>query len=164
MRTGKRIYFEINTGNVIVDTGEYQGFVLPTTVDQDIFNFKTLSERNRETFDYIELEFGQYAQDFAECNGYRVNPETKTLEFSYPDPNETELTEPVYRKPLTEEVQELQNKNLILTEEIETVKQVNLANMLAMTDMFESQLITEKNNLDTMLAVTELYEVVMGGS
>jgi len=33
----------------------------------------------------LEPEYGQYAQDFAESNGYRVNPETKKLEFSYPD-------------------------------------------------------------------------------
>lgn len=103
---GRRIYFDLSTGNVILDTGERVGFVVPTTVEQDIAAYTALFGRNRETFDYIELEYGQFAQDFAECNGYRVNPETRQLEFSYPDPNEPEPQEPVYRKPLSEEVQE----------------------------------------------------------
>lgn len=105
MKIGRRIYYDVATGNVIVDTGERQGFVKPTTVEQDIQTYRALSERNPETFDYIELEYGQYTQDFAECNGYRVNPETKQLEFSYPDPNEPDAP-PVYQKPLSEEVEE----------------------------------------------------------
>ena len=103
---GRKIYYDLSTGNVLVDTGERSGFVVPTTVEQDIATYKALSERNRETFDYIELEYGQYAQDFQECNGYRVNPETKQLEFSYPDPNDPDPQEPVYQKPLSEEVAE----------------------------------------------------------
>lgn len=110
MKIGRRIYYDKQTGNVILDTGEREGHVVPTTVEQDIETFKALKERVRDTFDYIELEFGQYAQDFMECNGYRVNPETKELEFSYPDPNiPPEEEQPiVYRKPLGEEVEELQ--------------------------------------------------------
>lgn len=114
MQIGRRIYFDKATGNIIVDTGERQGFVRPTTVEQDIATFKELSERNRETFDYIELEFGQYAQDFAECNGYRVNPETKQLEFSYPVPTESGAG-PVYRPPLSEEVETLKQSIAELT-------------------------------------------------
>lgn len=106
MKIGRRIYYVKTSGDVIVDTGERQGSVIPTTIDQDIATYKALSERNRDTFDYIELEYGQYAQDFAESNGYRVNPETKELEFSYPDPSEPE-TPQEYRKPLSQEVEEL---------------------------------------------------------
>ncbi|WP_153123291.1 hypothetical protein [Peribacillus tepidiphilus] len=105
---GRKIYYDIATGNIIMDTGERQGSVIATTVDQDIATFTALSERNRETFDVIELEFGQYAADFAQCNGYRVNPQTLELEFSYPDPNATEPQEPVFVKPLTEQVKELE--------------------------------------------------------
>lgn len=108
-RLGRKIYYDIPTGNVILDTGERQGSVVPTTVEQDVQTYKALSERNRETFDYIELEYGQYARDFAECNGYKVNPETKELEFSYPDPNEPE-EEPIYQKPLSEQINELEGK------------------------------------------------------
>jgi len=105
MKLGRKIFYDLVSGNVILDTGEQQGLVLTTTIDQDIKNYTQLSERNRDTFDVLELEFGQYGQDFAESNGYRVNPETKTLEFSYPDPNEPEV-EPVYQKPLSEKISE----------------------------------------------------------
>lgn len=104
MNIGRRIYYEISTGNVIQDTGERSGFVIGTTVEQDIQTFTVLSERNRETFDVIELEYGQYAQDFAECKGYRVKPETRQIEFSYRDANETEPSEPLYIAPLSEQI------------------------------------------------------------
>jgi hypothetical protein len=82
-KIGRRIFYEIATGNVIVDTGEKKGFVQETTIEQDILSRTLLSERNRDTFDVIELPFGKYNQDFFECNGYRVNPATKELEFNY---------------------------------------------------------------------------------
>lgn len=113
MLIGRRIYYDNITGNPIVDVGESRGFSMPTSVEQDIVTYKKLTDRNRETFDYIELEYGQYAQDFAESNGYRVNPETKDLEFSYPDSNEPEAP-PVYQDPLSEQVEELKQKNILL--------------------------------------------------
>lgn len=72
-KIGRRIYFDLATGNVIHDTGERQGSVVATTVEQDIVTFTALSERNRDTFDVIELAFGEYAEEFATASGYRVN-------------------------------------------------------------------------------------------
>jgi hypothetical protein len=105
-RIGRKIYYDKTTGNVILDTGERQGAVVETTIDQDFETYQVLKERVRDTVGVIQLEYGQYAADFAQCNGYRVNPETKTLEFSYPDPNATEPQEPVYQKPLSEQIEE----------------------------------------------------------
>ncbi|MBW7642541.1 hypothetical protein [Geobacillus thermoleovorans] len=102
---GRKIYFDKATGNVILDTGEMMGAVVETTVEQDFETYQALKERVRDTVGVIQLEFGQYAEDFAQCNGYRVNPETLELEFSYPDPNQM-TQEPVYRKPLSEELKE----------------------------------------------------------
>lgn len=104
---GKRIYFELNTGNVIVDTGERQGAVSPTTIDQDIQSYLALSQRNRDTYDVIELEFGAYRQEFSEGKNYRVNPGNRQLEFSNPDTNQTE---PVYQKPYEEQIKDLETK------------------------------------------------------
>lgn len=104
-RIGRKIYYDKLTGNVLLDTGERVGFVLPTTIDQDFESYEELKQRVRETVGVIQLEYGQYAEDFAQCNGYRVNPETLELEFSYPDPNQPEAPQ-VFRKPLTEEVEE----------------------------------------------------------
>lgn len=110
-KIGRKIYYDKATGNVILDTGEKMGAVIETTIDQDYETYQALKERVRDTVGVIQLEFGQYAEDFAQCNGYRVNPETLELEFSYPDPNATEPQEPVYRKPLSEQIGELEQRN-----------------------------------------------------
>ena len=34
MQIGRRIYYDKTTGNVILDTGEREGHVVPTTVEQ----------------------------------------------------------------------------------------------------------------------------------
>ncbi|MCY9734619.1 hypothetical protein M5X00_14035 [Paenibacillus alvei] len=116
MQIGRRIYFDTVTGEKLVDTGERSGDVIETTVEHDITVYRALSERNRETFDYIELEYEQNAKDFAACNGYRINPSTKKLEFSYPDPNKPEPEKPAYRPPLSEQIKSLEDDigNLLL--------------------------------------------------
>lgn len=115
MKIGRKVYFDKLTGNVIVDTGECQGYVRETTIEEDFQIYKALSERNPETVGMIQLEYGQYAQDFRECNGYRVNPETQQIEFSYPDPDDLEPQEPIYQKPLSEEVADLKQAIAELT-------------------------------------------------
>jgi len=112
MHIGRKIYYDLTTGNVIVDTGERSGFVRETTQEEDFATYRALAERVQDTVGCLQLEYGQYAQDFAECKSYRVNPDTLELEFSYPDPSETEPTEPVYRKPLSIEVDELKQSDI----------------------------------------------------
>jgi len=102
---GARIYYDIETGEVILNTGERAGDVVELTPEQERERYAALAERVESSYDYIQLEYGQYREDFAICSGYRVNPETRQLEFSYPDPNEPEAP-PVYQKPLSEEVAE----------------------------------------------------------
>ncbi|MCY9516378.1 cell division protein ZapB [Paenibacillus apiarius] len=118
---GRRIYYDIQTGDVLLDTGERWGWVTPTTKKQDIQVYAALTERNSRSFDCIELDYGQYSNDFADCNGYHVNLETKQLEFSYPDPEEPgESGEAgpdkpqIYRPPLSEEVDQLKQDNAAL--------------------------------------------------
>jgi len=109
MNIGRRIYYELETGNVIVDTGERMGDVTPTTVEQDYDTYADLREYFPYAVGHIDLPYGEYKQDFMECTSYRVDPETKLLQFSYPDPNAPEEP-PVYQKPLTEQVEELKNE------------------------------------------------------
>jgi len=107
LEIGRRIYFDKKTGDVLADTGESSGSVRPKTVEDDIEEYKALTERNRATFDFIELAYGQYSQDFMECNGYRINPQTKEIEFSYRDPNQPEQP-PMYQKPMSEQIKSLE--------------------------------------------------------
>lgn len=119
---GRRIYYDKSTGNIIFEISE-QSYTFDTTqptIEQDISTYTALSERNRDTFDVLQLEYGQYAQDFAECNGYRVNPETKQLEFSYPDDSSApETQEPVYQKPLSEQVSELEASQALMQQALD---------------------------------------------
>jgi hypothetical protein len=115
----RRIFFDVATGERITEVGRGEGMVIPA-VEQDIATYTALSERNRSTFDVIELPFGAYQQDFAECNGYRVNVETKELEFSYPNPGQP-VTEPVYQKPLSEQIAQLKSDNDDLKATIDTI-------------------------------------------
>ncbi|MDO0823578.1 hypothetical protein [Desulfosporosinus nitroreducens] len=83
-----------------------RGGVRETTWEADFVSYVELAQRVPETVGVIQLEYGQYRQDFAECNGYRVNPDTLAVEFSYLDPNlpPEEQPESVYQVPLSEEV------------------------------------------------------------
>lgn len=123
MRIGRKIFYDKVTGVKILDTGQWDDVIREKTVDEEISTFTTLSERNRATFDVLELPYGAFAQDFAECSGYRVNPATRTLEFSYAPPSDP----PVFQRPLTEQVADL-----------------------------------KAENIETMLALTEVYEMLLG--
>lgn len=80
---GKRIYFLKVDGRVILDTGEAEGWVNPTTTEDDWRIYTELSKYNKSEVDFIELQFGEFKTEFAECTSYRVNVESKTLEFDY---------------------------------------------------------------------------------
>ena len=80
---GKRIYYLKVDGRVVLDTGEAEGWVNPTTTEDDWRIYSELSKYNKSEVDFIELQFGEFKTEFAECTSYRVNVDTKTLEFDY---------------------------------------------------------------------------------
>jgi len=112
---GRRLYYEKLTGNPILDTGERTGDVVQTTIVQDFETYAELAKRVPETVGVIELDYGQYAEDFAACNGWRVDlsGEEPVILFSYPDPNESDV-QPVYRPPLSVAVSNLEAENALL--------------------------------------------------
>ena len=80
---GRRIYYLKSNGNVVLNTGERKGNVVKTTIDEDFSMYNRLSRYNRDKLDVIELKFGEYKTEFKECTSYRVNIDTKKLEFDY---------------------------------------------------------------------------------
>ena len=125
MNLGMVIFYDNITGEVLVNTGEYKDVKDKKTIEQQINTYSALKERERDSFDYIELAYGDYRADFASMNGYRVNPETKTLEFSYPDPNEPGVEQP-YQAPLSEQIAELMAENVTTLEAIAEVYELVL--------------------------------------
>ncbi len=115
--TGKKIFYDKTTGIVLFDSGERtEYFSLPAERYFEIY--PELRSLNISEVGILELEYGQYLQDFAESVGFRVNPETKTLEFSYPDPNAPEEP-PVFQRPLTEQIAELTQRQVTMNRTIE---------------------------------------------
>jgi len=109
MQIGRRIYYDKATGNVILDSGERSGNVIETTIEQDFAAYAALTERVPDSVGHIQLDYGQYAQDFIEGRLDRIDLEMLTLVFSYPDPAQPggTITPP---KPLTVQVAELEQK------------------------------------------------------
>lgn len=101
MSNTRRIFYDVQTGDVIFEIGRGQGMDTPP-IEKDIKDYKVLSERNRETFDFLEWEFTRYKEEFDTCISYRVNIELKTVEFQFKEEDEDE--EIVFEEPLTEQL------------------------------------------------------------
>lgn len=106
-KIGRRIFYDKRNGEVLAIVGERFGHVRPTTVEEDIESFATLSERNPDTFAYIDLGYGDFAQDFREGKLMAVDVATKELRFVYRD-DESQTPRP----PLSEEVKNLKQSTL----------------------------------------------------
>ena len=80
---GKRIYYLKVDGRVVLDTGEAEGWVNPTTSDDDWRIYAELSKYNKSEVDYIELQFGEFKTEFAECTSYHIDIDKKEIIFEY---------------------------------------------------------------------------------
>lgn len=108
----RKIYYDKLTGVVLLDTGEHLTTMDETTLEQDIETYKILSDRNRDSFDYIKLEYGQYYDDFMQSVLFTVDVETKEIFFTYREENENgEITETTLAIPLSVQVDELKQKS-----------------------------------------------------
>ena len=101
MRIGMTIFYDKQTGNIIVNTGEREDYVKPT-IEQYMNSYRELKERDPETIGYIELEVDEHQQDFEEGRLVGVNTETEELIFEYDDPDNPE--EPIRQPPLTTQI------------------------------------------------------------
>lgn len=115
MKIGRRIYWDKATGNILEDTGEMSNGLPRLPIEEEILTFTHLVNRERSSFDVIQLEYGDFQEDFYTCVGFSVNVETGELLFAYPtgDPAQP----PVYQQPLTTEVENLKQR----TEDLEVL-------------------------------------------
>lgn len=141
-----KIYYDKVTGEVVWGVSYNQDIIVD--FDHDFSTMKVLNEREKESMELMLLHDGQFSQDFSECNGYRVNVTTQTLEFSYPDPNEPELP-PIYQKPLSKVVAVLEQENSMI--------QMGMMEMTLYAATQDERLQTQEN------AVMELSMLIAGG-
>lgn len=112
---GHWIYYDKVTGEILHDTGEVHHTDPDYEAKRDPFsNIKKLMERDPESVGIIKLDPREFAQDFNEGALARVNPDTLELEFIYFDPNSPDDPPPAPQPPLTEQVAELRQENMLL--------------------------------------------------
>jgi hypothetical protein len=112
----RRFYYDKLTGNYIKTYSFNGGVYTIPTVEQDIQSYTDLSERNVDTIGVVEFKNGEFEEDFMACGAnIRMDLETNLIEFSYPNPNVPQPQEPVYQKPLSEQVKELQQSVIELS-------------------------------------------------
>jgi len=146
---GRKIYYDFLTGCLIVDTGEKRstsGYVSETTIEQDFTVYAALAERIPSTVGCLQLDYGEYAEDFATCIGYRVDVsgETPSLLFSYPDPEA--VGEPmVHRKSFSASIADLENENAMLVLELvnEQIRLDDLERRLAQSESEQAAVLLE---------------------
>ena len=77
---GRKIYYGKSNGIVIWDTGEMSGNVRRTTLEDDAKAMPILEYLGDEV-GVIELPFGDFKDEFANCTDYKINPDKKIVDF-----------------------------------------------------------------------------------
>ncbi|HDR7785265.1 hypothetical protein [Bacillus wiedmannii] len=85
MYVNKRIYFEKDTGIVVMVTGGFRDDWLHTipTVQEDMSKYSALAERVPETLSMLELKEGTYDDEFSKATSFKVDVKTNTLVFDF---------------------------------------------------------------------------------
>lgn len=104
----RRIYYLKINGQFIYDTGEMTSSGLkPTTFEEDFKIYPELSKYNKEEVGVLQLEVGQYAEEFKQCSSFSIDVITKDIVFLYPE-------EKPFEPSLFDKVSLLQEENQML--------------------------------------------------
>ncbi|SEB28002.1 hypothetical protein [Paenibacillus sp. 276b] len=122
MKIGMKVYYDLQSGNVIVITPESAGVVVETTREQDFKLYRALADKVPESVGMIQLEHGAYMLDRAE-GGMIARVDLETLEplFDYPPKGDEEPQPPMVS--FTSQIAALSADNDRLQEENTEVKQ-----------------------------------------
>lgn len=106
---GRRLFWVKSTGNIIAQRGEMAEGI-ESTKEEDFEVYIELKGINPEGIEMTTFEPGEYEEDFMTAVSWRFNPDTKTIEFLRLDPNAPTHGVPIYQKPLSEQVTDLELK------------------------------------------------------
>lgn len=113
MEIGRRLYYDNRNGSIILEVGERIDN-RASTVDEDFEAYQQLAERVRSTVGVLEMEFGEYREEFRSMQLDRVNPETETPIFlDGEEPVEIPPTETLQAR-----VNDLEDENALITMEL----------------------------------------------
>ncbi|MFU1797671.1 hypothetical protein ACM1RC_27655, partial [Paenibacillus azoreducens] len=74
------------------------------------------------TIEMTTFEPGQYEEDFAKAKGWCFDPETKQIQFLFPDPDDPDNPVPVPQPPLTEQLKDVKKENTSLKSRVSDVE------------------------------------------
>ncbi|MBY0160965.1 hypothetical protein V4V36_24985 [Paenibacillus lautus] len=123
---GRRFFWVKSTGNIVAQRGELSEGI-ESTKEEDFKVYIELKPYDPDAIEMTTFQPGQYAEDFKRSKDWRFNPHTGEIEFSYYDPNAPEPEEStVYRRPLTEEINNLKAADLDIKEAIALLFEMHL--------------------------------------
>jgi hypothetical protein len=99
MQIGRKIYYEKLTGNVLLDTGERAGDVVPTTAEQDFVLYTVLQQYVPDEVGTVQLEYGQNQGKFGVYN-YSIDTTTGTLVWGTAINPDTPIQQPTIEEQL----------------------------------------------------------------
>lgn len=133
-KIGMKVYYDLNSGNVIVITPESAGIVVETTREQDFKLYKALDDKVPESVGMIQLEHGEYSLDRAEGGLIeRVDLETLKPLFSYPNSVTQEPQIPTIS--LSDQISDLTQKLFEANEQNEKLAEENTLNQIALMEL-----------------------------
>ncbi|RAW09732.1 hypothetical protein DC345_30185 [Paenibacillus taichungensis] len=134
MLIGMKVYYDVNSGNVIVITPEYAGPVVETTKEQDFKLYKALEELVPESVDMIQLGYGQYNLDrFEGREIVRIDLETLEPLFKNPVKEDEEPKPPTFS--LESQINDLKEKLAESDARNEKLAEENTLNQLALMEL-----------------------------
>lgn len=84
-KINSKVYYDNQTGEVLVVTGEILAEIEENTLEQDIEQYEALQNRN---IDFIKLEYGTLSNTFNNSKTYHIDLKTKKLIVEYFTPEE----------------------------------------------------------------------------
>lgn len=156
---GRRIYYLKTTGDVVCTIGEMEGWIVinphelldpPLTRKEYDFKIYTeLQKYNPEEVDYLELRWGELKTEFEECTSYKININTKEIEFDYtpiPDPPDVPKAPNIHERMDIQENTNNEQDELIITNaaNIAIMLEATGANTISTLAIEEDRLLEEE--------------------
>lgn len=142
MKIGTKIYYEKNTGNIIMTVRDMIGNVVDTSLDIDYENYKELSSYNLYSIGCIQFDFGEFSKLMSENNAdqYYVDvtgTEPKVI-FTQSEDKKNEPKQKTLDEIIDEKLNEVKTElSTAITEIIENTEATKIELSTAITEVVE---------------------------
>jgi hypothetical protein len=78
LQIGRRLFYDLSNGNVICNTGEREGAVVTTTIEEDLSTFSELAGRTTNNTGHVDYTYGDSRFNGGYATAY-IDPGTQAL-------------------------------------------------------------------------------------